>query len=426
MQKFGGSSVADPDRIRRCAQRAADARAAGNDVVVVVSAMGDTTDDLLTIANKVCASPPKRELDQLLATGEQVSIALMAMALCSMGRPAVSLTGFQCGILTEPNHTRARIRSVDRARLDRELRAGRIPVVAGFQGVADGSEVTTLGRGGSDTTAVALAAALNAEVCEIYTDVDGVYTADPRLVQTARLRERISYDEMMEAAALGAKVMHLRAVELGKNYSVPIRVLHSQQMGPGTLIVPESECMESRSVSSVVLKKDIGRLTLGGLPNRAGLQSELFRPIAAAGISVDDIMQVEEEKAGEHPGEGTVEIAITVDSDDLADVTSLLRSAAEEMGTPEPQVDLGLCKVSAVGVGMRSASGVASTMFEALAKAGIKIANITTSEIRISCLLAAADGEKALRVVHDAFELGAGGGLPVVVTGGEGEKARER
>jgi aspartate kinase len=421
VQKFGGSSVADAERIRRCAQRVAAAKDAGNDVVVVVSAMGDATDDLLALAGSVCASPPKRELDQLLATGEQVSIALMAMALCSMGRPAVSLTGLQCGIFTESNHTRARIRSVDRTRLEAELAAGRIPVVAGFQGVCDGSEVTTLGRGGSDTTAVALAAALAADVCEIYTDVDGVFTADPRLVESARLRERISYDEMMEAASLGARVMHLRAVELGKHYSVPIRVLHSLRGGPGTLICPEQETMESRAVSSVVLKKDIGRITLTALPNRPGLQSELFRPIAAAGISVDDIIQVEDEKEGEHPGEGTVEIAITVDSDDLADVTALLRIATDELSAPPPQVDLGLCKVSAVGVGMRSNAGVASTMFDALARAGIRIANITTSEIRISCLLPQQDGERALRVVHDAFELGA----PAVLGAAEPRRASE-
>ncbi|MBX3358818.1 MAG: aspartate kinase [Phycisphaeraceae bacterium] len=418
VQKFGGSSVADPDRMRRCAQRAITAKRAGHDVIVVVSAMGDSTDDLLSLADRISSSPAKRELDQLLATGEQVSIALMAMTLNELGFPAISLTGAQAGIRTEPAHSRARIRSVDRDRLDRELAAGRIPVVAGFQGTTDDGEITTLGRGGSDTTAVALAAALNAHECEIYTDVDGVYTADPRLVPNAILKQKISYDEMMEAASLGAKVMHLRAVELGKNYSVPIRVLHSGRVGPGTLICPESECMESRSVSSVVLKKDIGRVTMTRLPNRPGIQSELFRPIAAAGISVDDIIQTETATptAGE-PLSGEVEIALTVDRADLSDVNTLLKMAAAELGSPEPTIDLSLCKVSAVGVGMRSNSGVASTMFDALAQARIRIANITTSEIRISCLLPHDDGERALRTVHDAFGLGDAGGSVSVASG---------
>ncbi|MBC7834153.1 MAG: aspartate kinase [Phycisphaerales bacterium] len=439
VQKFGGSSVADAARMRTCAQRAIDAKREGKSVVVVVSAMGDTTDELLDLAAQVAgegseAGPrlqsggggavPRRELDQLMATGEQVSIALMAMTLCRMGHEAVSLTGAQSGILTEAVHTRAKIRSIGPERLMRELEAGRIPVVAGFQGMTEAGETTTLGRGGSDTTAVALAAALKAEVCEIYTDVDGVYSADPRLVPNARLHDRITYDEMMEAASQGAKVMHLRAVEVGKKSGVPIRVLHSQRgtRQSGTLICGERDVFESRVISAVALKSDIGRVTIAGLPNRAGVQRELFGPIAEHGISVDDIIQNEVHTDATRlsgPSDKCT-IAFTVEKSDLAEVRPLVERAVERMvrvgahgdgvgvsgGDPAISVDMGLVKVSAVGVGMQSQSGVAATMFKALADAGIKIQNITTSEIKISCLLAEADGKTALRVVHDAFGLG--------------------
>ncbi len=427
VQKFGGSSVADPERMRRCAERIIDAKRRGLDVVVVVSAMGDTTDDLIDLMNRVCPSPPKREVDQLLATGEQVSIALMAMTLCAMGVPAVSLTGGQAGIITEPMHTRAKIKSVARQRLERELAAGRVPVVAGFQGLADGTgsdgrvggecvaDLTTLGRGGSDTTAVALAAALGADECEIYTDVDGIYTADPRHVPTARLKETISYDEMMEAASQGARVMHLRAVELGKKAGVPIRVLHSQRAPAagdaqrGTLItVEDPSMMEGRAVSVVTLKTDIGRVTLVDLPNKPGVQEAIFAPIAAAGISVDDIIQNEIEvpaPAAGHVG-GRCNIAFTVDRPDLAEVRPIAEQVVKDLGGGQVQVDTSLVKVSAVGVGMVSQSGVASTMFRALAGENIPIANITTSEIKISCLIPETHGKKAMQVVHDAFGLG--------------------
>lgn len=420
VQKFGGSSVADAARIRHCASRVADARRRGHDVAVVVSARGDTTDDLIAMAQELSEIPDKREMDQLLACGEQISISLMSMALKSMGFDAISLTGAQCGIRTDGQHTRARIAGVDPRRMQAEFKAGRVPVVAGFQGLADSGDVTTLGRGGSDTTAVALAAAVQADECEIYTDVDGVYTADPRIVPHARLMGSISYDEMMEAASQGAKVMHLRAVELGKKSGVSIRVLHSMRHGPGTLITDCVTSMETRAaVSTVALKTDIGRVTLAGLPNRPGLQRLVFDRIAAAGISVDDIMQTEALGVGgkevgpdfvqshaDTPTSGLCNIVFTLDKTDLAEVKPLVEAALTELGHGRLHIDLGLAKVSAVGVGMQSQPGVAARMFRALAEAGIRIANITTSEIKISCIMDEADGKNALRVVHDAFDLG--------------------
>lgn len=415
VQKFGGSSVATPEKMRRCAQWAIDARRAGHDVVMVVSAMGDTTDDLLALAGKVSQTPSKRELDQLVVTGEQVSCALMAMTLQAAGCDAVSLTAQQCGINGEPNHSRARITGVSDARMRREINAGRVPIVCGFQGVTDTGETVTLGRGGSDTTAVALAAALSADVCQIYTDVDGIFTSDPRIVTDAHRIDRVTYDEMLEAASQGAKVMHPRAVELGKKYNVPIHVLHSQMDGKGTLIcgdapgTPGSDTskdsnMESRVVSCVALKNDLGRIMLRGLPSRPGVQSEIFEPIAAAGISVDDIIQDE-------PAEGSLTLTFTLDRGDLAEVIPIVEKAAARVrgGQNIPvQVTTGYCKVSAVGAGMRSHPGVANTMFKTLADQGIKIENISTSEIAISCILPEFEGPRALRAVHEAFGLGAG------------------
>lgn len=436
VQKFGGSSVADAARIRHCAGRIAEAKRRGDSVAVVVSARGDTTDDLIALAGELSEQPDKREMDQLLACGEQISISLMSMALKGMGLEAVSLTGAQCGIRTDGQHTRARIRSVDPTRLKSEFAAGRVPVVAGFQGVTDSGDVTTLGRGGSDTTAVALAAAVGADECEIYTDVDGVYTADPRVVPHARLLDTIRYDEMMEAASQGARVMHLRAVELGKKAGVPIRVLHSTRHGRGTLITDTGNGMETaRAVSTAALKTDIGRVTLAGLPNRPGLQRLFFDRIAAAGISVDDIIQTEalglggkeggEDFARSHtdtPTSGHCNIVFTLDKADLADVKPLVEAALTELGHGRLHIDLGLAKVSAVGVGMQSQPGVAARMFKALADAGIRIANITTSEIKISCILDEADGKNALNVVHDAFELGS----PVVTSAGAARAGSHR
>ncbi len=414
VQKFGGSSVADPDRIRRCAQRAYDTRRRGNDVIVVVSAMGKTTDRLIELAEEIAPQPPKREMDQLLATGEQVTSALAAMALETLGQPAVSLTGPQVGFYTDSSHTKARIRSINEQVIRRHLADGRVVVVAGFQGVAPDGSITTLGRGGSDTTAVALAAALKAKECEIFTDVDGVYTADPRLVPSARKISRISYEAIIELAALGAKVMALRSVLLGAKFGVPIHVRHSMLPDPGTMIVPETPEMENEMVTGVALKTNLGRVTLPALPNTAGVQSRIFAAIASSNILVDDIIQNE---SGD-----SMSVSFTVEHGDLADIKPVLDKILADVGaTPAKglgtgsrgeapggavRVDVGLCKVSAVGVGMRSHTGVASRMFKALAEAGIRIQNITTSEIKISCILAKEDGEKALRSVHDAFDLG--------------------
>ncbi|QOJ18645.1 MAG: aspartate kinase [Phycisphaeraceae bacterium] len=402
VQKFGGSSVATPEKIRHCASRAAAARRDGSDVIVVVSAMGDTTDDLLALAAAITDCPHKRELDMLLATGEQVSIALMTMALHALGMDAISMTGAQMGIVTDEVHTKARIRAINVDRIRAELSRGRIIVAAGFQGATGSGDITTLGRGGSDTTAVALAAALDIEtqggVCEIYTDVDGVYTADPRKVPGARKITRISYEEMLELASLGAGVMHNRAVMFGQKYGVPIHVRHSMKPDEGTMIIRETPDMEDIAVVGCALKQDLGRISLRRVPNRPGTQAAIFRHIADASVVVDDIMQTE---YGD-----TANISFTVDHADLADVKLAAGKALEEIGTGELAIEIGLAKVSAVGAGMRTHTGVASTMFDALGRAGIPINNITTSEIKISCILPMQHGERALQVVHDAFGLG--------------------
>ena len=407
VQKFGGTSVADPARIMRCAQRVVDARRAGNDVVVVVSAMGHTTDELIDLAGRITPSPSPREMDMLMATGEQVSVALMAMALHSLGCDAVSMTGGQAGMETDGAHRKARITHIGGTALHTALRAGAIPVVCGFQGVGPDGAITTLGRGGSDTTAVALASALDVAAdggaCEIFTDVDGVYTVDPRVVPTATKLRHISYEEMLELAALGAAVMHPRAVLFGEKFGVPIHVRHSQKPDEGTLIVPEEQIMEDIVVVGCALKPDLGRITLKGLPRTDGLQALIFEPLAAANISVDDILQTE---FGD-----TTTIAFTVEHGDISDVKGLCQRLTAQLGAGEIDVEVGLAKVSAVGTGMKSHSGVASRMFRALADAGIRIHNITTSEIKISCIVDRPRGEDALRVVHDAFGLSSGAGV---------------
>ncbi|MHC4217766.1 MAG: aspartate kinase [Planctomycetota bacterium] len=405
IQKFGGTSLADPQRILHCASRAVAARRAGHRVVVVVSAMGDATDGLIRLASDVTEHPSQRELDMLLTTGEQVSIALMTMALHRLGVDAVSMTGAQMGIITDEIHTKARIRSIDTEGLETELDRGRIIVVAGFQGMSSEGQITTLGRGGSDTTAVAIAAALGVRggdgdrggVCEIYTDVDGVYTADPRRVPNARKLDRITYEEMLELASLGAGVLHNRAVIFGQKYDVPIRVRPSAGPDEGTMIVKETPEMEDITVVGCALKPDLGRISLRRVPNTPGVQAGIFRHIAEAGTIVDDIMQTE---YGDR-----ADVSFTVDHQDLADVKVAVEKALEEIGTGELAVEIGLAKVSAVGVGMRTHSGVAAGMFKALGDAGIHIANITTSEIKISCIVPKAQGEQALQVVHDAFGL---------------------
>jgi aspartate kinase len=405
VQKFGGTSVADPERIHRCARRVVEAKQSLQHtygVVVVVSAMGHTTDELVKLAHAMTDRPRQREMDMLLATGEQVTTALMTMAIHNLGEDAISFAGQHLGIVTDPVHTRAKIRSIDVGRIRKELEAGRIVVAAGFQGVTVDGHITTLGRGGSDTTAVALAAALGQSygetvTCEIYTDVDGVYTADPRKVPNARKLDLISYEEMLELASLGAGVMHNRAVMCGRNYGVPIHVRHSQLPDTGTLIVEESPEMERVAVVGCALTPDLGRISLRKMPNRPGIQHEIFRHVSEAHVLVDDIMQIE---YGEH-----MDISFTVEYQDLADIKIAAQKFLDQLGSGTLGIEVGLAKVSVVGVGMRTHTGVATTMFQALGDAGINIANITTSEIKISCIIAKEDGERAIRLVHDAFEL---------------------
>jgi aspartate kinase len=409
VQKYGGTSVADAERIRRCAQRAAEARRSGHDVVVVVSAMGHTTDELIEKAEAITDSPHPREMDMLMSTGEQVSIALMTMALHKLGVDAVSMTGAQMGMRTDKTHTKAKILGIDVERFSREFRRGRVVVAAGFQGTTDEGDITTLGRGGSDTTAVAIAAALGVgrdgaagapggSACEIYTDVDGVYTADPRIVPNARRLNRISFEEMLELASQGAGVMHARAVQAGQKYDVPIHVRHSGKPDAGTIICRETDDMEEILVAGCALKRDLGRISLRRIPNTPGVQGMIFSLIGAANIIVDDIIQTTHGDSAS--------LSFTVDHGDLADVKIAAEKAVEQLGAGEVTVEVGLAKVSVAGVGMRNHSGVAATMFKALGDAGIHIHNITTSDIKISCIVPREHGEKALQVVHDAFGLG--------------------
>jgi aspartate kinase len=397
VMKFGGTSVADAEKIRAAARRAIQAQRAGHKVVMVVSAMGEATDNLLDLARQVSSDPPKRELDQLAATGEQVTIALMAMALEDLGAKAISFTGGQIGLITDDIHTKARIKTIDRRRIMEQLAAGRIVVVAGFQGVTADGAITTLGRGGSNVSLVAIAAALEADLCENYTDVDGIYTADPRIVPNARKIDRISYDEMLELASLGASVLQNRAVEFAKKYNVPIHVRSSLNDSKGTMIVAETESMERIVVSGAALKDKLARVTLRSVPDRPGVAARIFHTIAAGNIVVDDIIQtVAEDK--------TATISFTIDLAELADAKSVVERICREMGCRAVFEDH-LAKVSVVGVGMRVQTGVAERMFSALAKANINIQNITTSEIKISCLINRSQGKEALRAVHDAFDL---------------------
>ncbi len=396
VMKFGGSSVADADKIRAAAKRAIKVKKAGNQVVMVVSAMGDSTDHLVDLAGQINASPPKREMDQLLATGEQVTISLMAMALESLGQRAISFTAGQIGMVTDNVHTKARIKRIDVDKVRRELAAGKIVIVAGFQGVTEEGAVTTLGRGGSNVTLVAVAAALGA-MCENFTDVDGIFTADPRKVPNARKIDRVSYDEMLELASLGANVLHNRAVEFAKKYNVPIHVRNSNNERKGTMIVAETPDMERIVVSGAALKTKMARIALKNVPDHPGAAARIFHTIAAANIVVDDIIQTQS-------SDGGAVISFTVDSGDFGDVKKVCQQLCASLKGMKAEFDEDLAKVSVVGVGMRVHTGVAQRMFEALAKAGINIRNITTSEIKISVIIDRAQGEQALRLVHDAFD----------------------
>ncbi len=399
VQKFGGTSVADAGKIHRAARRAIRARMSGQRVVMVVSAMGRTTDKLLALAGEVSASPSKRELDMLLTTGEQVSIALCAMAIHDAGHEAISLTGGQLGLVTDSVHTKARIRKIERQRMERELDAGKIVIVAGFQGIDDAGEITTLGRGASDTTAAALAAVLGAELCEIYTDVDGVYTADPRLVPGARKIDRISYDEMLEMASAGAGVMHGRAIEFAMRFDVPIHVRSSLTDAPGTMIVKETEGMEAVAVRGATLREGLSTVALIGVPNTPGLAAAVFGALSAKNIIIDDIIQ------NVYAHEELANIGFLVDGSDAPMAREIAERLAREHQFQGIEFHDSVSKVSVIGVGMRSHFGVAATMFGALAAANVNIHNISTSEIVISCIVDHADGPKALAAVHDAFDL---------------------
>jgi len=400
VMKFGGTSVADADKIRAAARRAIRTQKKGHQVVMVVSAMGKTTDKLEALACEVSRGkvPPKREWDQLMVTGEQVTISLTAMALEEMGASAISFTASQIGMVTDDMHTRARIKRIAADRIHEQLDAGKVVIIAGFQGVTEEGHVTTLGRGGSNVTLVAIAAAIKADVCENYTDVDGVYTTDPRLVPTARKIKAISYDEMLELASLGANVLHNRAVEFAKKYNVPIHVRSSLNNKQGTMIVSETESMERIVVSGAALKDRIARISLYNVPDRPGTAAKVFHTMATHHVIVDDIIQtVNPDK--------TAVISFTVDLVDLGEARKVCTILAKGLKC-DLTIEDDLAKVSVVGVGMRTHTGVAERMFAALAKAKINIENITTSEIKISCLVSQRQGVKALRVVHDAFELG--------------------
>ena len=400
IHKYGGSSVGDAGMIQNVARRIAEVRKQGTGVVAVVSAMGDSTDDLLELAHSVSDQPHPRELDLLLSTGELVSCTLLTMALADLGQEAVSLTGSQAGIHTDTSHGRARIYSVDTARIQKELQEGRIVVVAGFQGITESEDITTLGRGGSDTTAGALAAALEADRCEVYTDVDGIYTADPRIVPEARKLSEISYDEMLELANYGAK-MHPRSIELGAVYNVPIYVASSFNDTPGTLIHGEADRgdMEHRiKATGIAITRNVAKITVRSVPDRPGVAAALFEPLAQGGISVDTIVQNTSE-------DRTTDISFTVSGDDLKAALAKVEELTSVIGFGTLISEPGLAAVSVVGSGMQHTPGYASRMFRVLADGSVNIDMITTSEIRISCIISEDQAEDAVRLLHRGFQL---------------------
>lgn len=398
VQKFGGTSVGSPERIAHVAEKVMQSRAQGHDVVVVVSAMSGETDRLTRLAKELDPRPNERELDVLLATGEQVTIALLSIALAKRGCQARSYTGAQVCIRTNSVHTKARIMDIGPERILNDLKAGRVVVVAGFQGVDEQDNITTLGRGGSDTTAVALAAALKADECQIYTDVDGVYTTDPRIVPQARRLDRITFEEMLEMASLGAKVLQIRSVEFAGKYNVPLRVLSSFEEGSGTLITSEETNMEQALISGVTANRDEAKLTVAGVPDQPGIAHRILGPIAAANIEVDMIVQ----NVGDH---GLTDFTFTVHRNDYDKALDIVRATAKEMGAREVHGDNGIVKVSIIGVGMRSHAGIASQMFQTLATEGINIRMISTSEIKISVVIDEKYLELAVRALHKAFQL---------------------
>lgn len=400
VQKFGGTSVGTVERIEAVAEKIVANRAAGNDIVVVVSAMSGETNRLIAMAEQIQVRPTPRELDVLVSTGEQVTIALLCMALHKRGCPARSFTGSQVRILTDESHTRARIREIDSERIKQELASGSVVVVAGFQGVDENGNITTLGRGGSDTSAVALAAAMNADECQIYTDVKGVYTTDPRVVEDARLLRSITFEEMLELASLGAKVLQIRSVEFAGKYKVPLRVLSSFEDDPGTLISLEDDKeMEAPIISGIAFTRDEAKVTVTGVPDVPGVAYQVLGPVSDAGIEVDVIVQ-------NVSADGSTDITFTVKRQDTEQTRTLVADIAEKIGAKEVSFDKKIAKVSLVGVGMRSHAGIASKMFKTLADESINIQIITTSEIKISVVIEEKYLELAVRSLHAAFGLG--------------------
>jgi aspartate kinase len=399
VQKFGGTSVGSVERIQAVAEKIAKFRREGHDIVVVVSAMSGETNRLLALAAEISEQPTPREMDVLVSTGEQVTIALLSMALHEKGLDAKSYTGAQVRILTDNSHTKARIKSIDEQHMRADLARGRVVVVAGFQGTDEEGNITTLGRGGSDTSAVALAAALKADECQIYTDVDGVYTTDPRVVDGARRLDKITFEEMLEMASLGSKILQIRSVEFAGKYKVPLRVLSSFADGPGTLITIEDEvAMEAPAISGIAFTRDEAKLTLVGVPDTPGVASKILGPVSGANVEVDVIVQNTTE-------DGTTDFTFTVNRSELKKAGAILRQVADDLGAREVITDDNICKVSIVGVGMRSHAGVASKMFAALADVGVNIQLITTSEIKISVVIDEKFMELAVRSLHSAFEL---------------------
>ncbi len=398
VEKYGGTSVGDIERIQAVAQRVAESARAGHRLVVVASAMSGETNKLLALAGETNAQPSDREIDVLLSTGEQVTIALLAMALHALGIEARSHTGAQVRILTDQAHGKARIVDIQSARIGRDLARGAVAVVAGFQGVDADNNITTLGRGGSDTTAVALAVALRADECRIYTDVDGVYTADPRIVPEARRLARITFEEMLELSGAGARVLQIRAVEFAGKYQVPLRVLSSFESGPGTLITNEDKSMEQPLISGITYQRDEAKVTIRGVPDKPGIAYQLLGPVSAANINIDMIVQ-------NVSSDGLTDLTFTIGCDELEKSRRILAPIATELGAAEITGDSDVAKISVVGVGMRSHAGIATTMFKALSEKGINIQMISTSEIKISVTVAQEYTELAVRTLHKAFDL---------------------
>ena len=398
VQKYGGSGIANPRFIKRVAARIVSEKKKGNDVVVVVSAVGDATDGLIRLSRQITPNPSEREMDMLISTGEQVTVSLLAMAIHRLGVKAISFTGAQVGIITDHTHTQAKILDINAKRIEKELRRGRIVIVAGFQGVTLNQDITTLGRGGSDLTAVALAKVLRAKMCEIYTDVDGVYTADPRVEKHARKLDRVSYDEMLEMASLGAQVMQARSMEVAKKFEVPLHIRSSFSTRPGTIVSREVKAMENILVSGITVNKREAKITIRSVPDRPGIAAKIFKEMASQNINVDMIIQNVSRT-------GTTDVSFTVPHSNLKKTLEVSKKVAHRIGAEKVTSAEDVAKVSVVGVGMRSHSGIAAKMFSALASKRINIEMISTSEIKISCVIQRRYADRAVRAIHQSFKL---------------------